>query len=206
MSRDLSVPPFFPAYFDHRKGRYLMETKHGWAQFSKEDLQLYLLNLDLVASRAKGEISDIEWQILRIQTHNKIDHAGPVAGHKKGLVTMGGSRVLVTQSYEDLVPVNTPWPLLSEFLTALSDRINPKQKPIFFSWCQGYLKALRAGIFMPGQALVLAGPHQCGKSFLQNRLTRLFGGRSANPWPYLSEATEFNSELFGAEHLQVEDP
>jgi len=206
MPKDLTLPPTFPAYYDHRRGNYLIDSRHGWTQLSKEDLLLHMRSQGYDHNRANGELSLLEVELLKLQIHNKIDFSGSVAGHKKGIVTMGGSRVLVTQGYREIIPVRKPWPLFEQFLVNLFDRIDKAQKPIFYSWCQVYLRSLHANIFMPGQALVLAGPHKCGKSFLQNLLTHLFGGRSANPWPYMSGSTEFNSELCAAEHLQVEDP
>jgi len=51
----------------------------------------------------------------------------------------------------------------------------------------------------------LAGPIGCGKSLLQNLFTVILGGRSAKPYRYMRGGTEFNAELFGAEHLIIED-
>ena len=44
-----------------------------------------------------------------------------------------------------------------------------------------------------------------GKSRLQNLITPLLGGRVANPYHYMTGKSNFNSELFGAEHLMIED-
>ena len=52
---------------------------------------------------------------------------------------------------------------------------------------------------------MLAGPRDCGKSLLQSLLTILFGGRSAKPYRYMTGETSFNADLFGAEHLVIED-
>jgi hypothetical protein len=40
---------------------------------------------------------------------------------------------------------------------------------------------------------------------LQNLFTLIFGGRSAKPYRYMSGGTQFNADLFGAEHLMIED-
>ncbi len=55
------------------------------------------------------------------------------------------------------------------------------------------------------QLLVLAGIHDCGKSLLQNLITLIFGGRAARPYQFMSGLTPFNSDLFEAEHLMIED-
>jgi hypothetical protein len=51
----------------------------------------------------------------------------------------------------------------------------------------------------------IAGPRNSGKSLLQNLFTVILGGRVAKPYRYMSGRTDFNGELFGAEHLMVED-
>lgn len=56
--------------------------------------------------------------------------------------------------------------------------------------------------------MIFAGPGDAGKSRLQHQLiTGLLGGqgRSADPGPYLFGRTDFNNELFGAEHLMMEE-
>jgi hypothetical protein len=51
----------------------------------------------------------------------------------------------------------------------------------------------------------MAGPRDSGKSLLQNLITEMLGGRAAKPYRYMSGKTTFNADLFGAEHLMVED-
>jgi hypothetical protein len=51
----------------------------------------------------------------------------------------------------------------------------------------------------------MAGPHDCGKSLLQNIITLLLGGRMAKPYQFMMGGTPFNYDLFAAEHLMIED-
>jgi hypothetical protein len=53
--------------------------------------------------------------------------------------------------------------------------------------------------------MILVGPAECGKSLLQNLLTVIFGGREAKPYKFMTDATRFNSNLAGAEHLRIGD-
>ena len=53
--------------------------------------------------------------------------------------------------------------------------------------------------------MAFVGPADCGKSLLQNLMTDIFGGRSAKPHAFMSGATNFNGDLFCAEHLMIED-
>jgi hypothetical protein len=79
------------------------------------------------------------------------------------------------------------------------------QTPYFWGWLAWAYQSLRAGTFYPGQALAIAGPRECGKSLLQQLITVILGGRAAKPYQYMVGATPFNSDLFWAEHLAVED-
>jgi hypothetical protein len=79
------------------------------------------------------------------------------------------------------------------------------QADYVYGWLKVALEYLRENKRGPGQALVLAGEHDTGKSLIQNLFTRLLGGRSAKPYRYMTEQTSFNSELFAAEHLMIED-
>jgi hypothetical protein len=79
------------------------------------------------------------------------------------------------------------------------------QRPHLFGWLKLALQSLRAGIWSPGQVIAFAGPVGSGKSLLQGIITEVFGGRAAKPYLYMTGSTTFNADLFGAEHLMVED-
>ena len=85
-----------------------------------------------------------------------------------------------------------------------SNMLGP-QTDYVYGWLKVALEYLRENKRGPGQALVLAGEHDTGKSLIQNLFTQLLGGRSAKPYRYMTEQTSFNSELFAAEHLVIED-
>jgi hypothetical protein len=70
---------------------------------------------------------------------------------------------------------------------------------------QRSVRSLRAGEITQAQALVLAGEHNSGKTTLTKLVTKALGGRYAAPLAYMSGASEFNAELFGAECLVVDD-
>jgi hypothetical protein len=75
----------------------------------------------------------------------------------------------------------------------------------FYGWVKISYTAFCARKFQPGQALSLAGPIECGKSLVQSLITEILGGRSAKAVMFLQGRTDFNGELFGAEHLIMED-
>jgi hypothetical protein len=66
-------------------------------------------------------------------------------------------------------------------------------------------ESLRSHNPRPGQAIALIGEKDCGKSLLQSLITESLGSRVARPYLYMSGQTSFNGNLFGSEHLAIED-
>ncbi|MGB8168117.1 MAG: hypothetical protein WCF18_11540 [Chthoniobacteraceae bacterium] len=156
-------------------------------------------------------LSDLDDVLNRVQKEQNVKYAGPLAGHPAGLQQIQNQNVLVTEGPRLIEPVEGPWPTLQALLRGL---LVPDgevewgaelQLKVLYSWLKVTLISLRARKRRPGQALVMAGPPSCGKSLVQNLLTKLFGGRSAKPYQFMSAGTQFNSELFTAEHLMIED-
>lgn len=85
------------------------------------------------------------------------------------------------------------------------------QGVILYSWLKlamevYYRRAAGEDVSRNGQALVIAGPPAGGKSLLQQYvITPLLGGRMGKPEGVLTGKTDFNKELFAAEHLAVAD-
>ena len=103
-------------------------------------------------------------------------------------------------------PAPGEFPIIRQLLDGLLGQKEPKQRLYFDCWLKIGVEALRNSSNRPGQALVLAGPKDCGKSFVQNHIiTPLLGGRMAKPYLYFCGATPFNGELLEAVHLIIED-
>jgi hypothetical protein len=83
------------------------------------------------------------------------------------------------------------------------ERFNQQQ--YVWAWLKIAFETLRDKSWRGGPAMALAGPRDCGKSLLQNLFTLILGGRAAKPYKYMSGGTQFNADLFGAEHLAIED-
>ena len=149
-----------------------------------------------------GEIiSPLDTNLIELQTKFDVAYAGPLAGHTVGVCEISGNRILVSSSPKLIIPKQGNWPLLQTFL----DNLLGDLTKYLFGWLKIAMGALRSGQWNPGQALVLAGPAGCGKSLLQMLITEMLGGRVAKPYRYMRDKTEFNGELFGAEHLMIED-
>ena len=109
-------------------------------------------------------------------------------------------------------PKKGEWPIVKQLIDGrlnLEPEGGADQTPFFHGWNKASLESLLAGPgnFRPGQCCIFAGPRDCGKSRLQHQvITGLFGGRSADPGPYLFGRTDFNGEWLEGEHLLMEDP
>jgi hypothetical protein len=150
-------------------------------------------------------LSPADALILETQQQRSVDYAGPLAGYRVGVHQIGCQNILVTESPRLIAPVAGDWPTLDSLLTGLFMDEVGDQRPYFNGWVKVALDTLHRGVRRPGQALAMAGPHDCGKSLLQNLVTILLGGRQAKPYQYMTGGSPFNADLFGAEHLMIED-
>ena len=133
-----------------------------------------------------------------------VDFALSISGTKAGVYDLPGGRVLVRESPRLIEPDYNAhdFTTINDFLTALLGEGSIR----FCCWLKIALEALRAGERRPGQALIIIGPPDCGKSRIQHQIiTPILAGRSADPKSYFFGRTDFNAELIGAEHLLIEE-
>jgi len=133
-------------------------------------------------------------------------YAGALAGWREGYYEDDAERTrfLVTREAKLVEPVEGDWPTIYKTLDGLLG-LHQDQLPVFMLWMGVAYRALAEEQHAPGQALICAGPSNCGKNLFQDLITRCLGGRSANPALYMSGRSDFNEELFGAEHLMMSD-
>lgn len=194
-------------YYDHQQKHYWRQDALGnWMQVNEMGVARKLRTQGIRDKAGKGEISTpMDHVLVEIQANNVIHYSAPLAGHQKGVQTIHRRRILVTESPRLIEPVPGEWPLLAKILENMLDDPIRDQRPYFLGWLKVAVEALHAKKIRPGQALALAGPKNCGKSLWQNLITELLGGRVAKPYAYMTGRTSFNSELFAAEHLMIED-
>lgn len=200
-------PACAEVYYDSRGGNYWYRIKNRFLNLSASDIKMHLRTEGFRDDQYYHGLDELTWQLYSAQTNRVVDYAGPLAGHRVGLArTNSGKAILVTQEpagvYDDL-PEKFDRP---EWFIAFLEELLPDEQWIWFShWLRIALESLRAGDFRQGQVPILAGESGCGKSLLQNIVTEVLGGRSANPWAYMM-GSQFNYSLAGAEHWQIEDP
>jgi hypothetical protein len=197
----------FTAYYDFARKCYWTTNARGeFIEITETSARRYLKDAGYCPrAPLDAYISDLDKKLIEIQRECDVAFAGPLAGHPKGLEEFSGRRILVTESPRFVQPVPGEWLLISALIVGLFEDPVRDQCPYVLGWLKIAIEALMAGQIRPGQILVIAGPRDSGKSLFQNLCTEMLGGRAAKPFRYMSGATPFNGELFGAEHLLIED-
>jgi len=196
------------AYFDPNGGGsyWAKDNREVWIRLDVSDIKRRLKNMGYRSQVAENEsISQIDKIILELQNRRTVDYAGPLAGYDQGILEYRGKRILISDSPKFIEPVKGDWPTFKTFLEHLLDAENCDQIIYFNGWMKVALEAERAHEPRPGQAVVFTGEKDCGKSLLQSLITELLGNRMARPYLFMSGQTPFNGNLFGAEHLAIED-
>ena len=147
---------------------------------------------------------------IKMQTINTRDvhFTGSLAGHRPGFYEANGVRFLVTEGPNIITPIAGDWSTIRRLVLNLlgaDPHHGEKQVTTFFYWMRSGFESVANGQWRPSQILALAGPVGCGKSLLQRLITEVLGGRAADAFRYLNGGTEFNREMFGAEHLFIDD-
>ena len=185
--------------------KYHVRGRDGcFDSMSEESIKLRLRSMGLSTKVSKkADLSPVEVCLLAYQTNNKADAFGSLSGHRPGLFEMGGRRFLVTDDARPTKPSPGEWPTLNALLTQL---FGEEQLPFFIGWLRQARRSVSGTTMLPGHVVVLCGRHGIGKSFLQSQvITPMIGGRQTCPFDYMAGVSNFNGELFGADHLAVED-
>lgn len=206
--------PVEPVYDASGGAFFIPDEKGDWIPVSEASIKRLLRKqgypTEAEKNRAAVKNPDAEsWTtvedvLCETQMCRNVRYAGPLAGHSPGLKEQGGSKILVTQAPTIIEPKEGRAPLIQAVIHGLLGH-DPRQVEVFLAWLKIAIESIRAAMLMPGQSVVLAGPAGCGKSLLQALITELLGGRAAKAFRYMSGATAFNGDLFGAEHLMIED-
>lgn len=224
MSADLETKADKPRefFYDLMRGRYwTQDDRQVWISQSMTEVTP-LLELAGFDPRAPVQNpKSVERQLLKLRMEKNVDYAGPLAGYQMGQYTVLGNRLLVTTSPRLIEPKKGDWPVLRKLMENLfteseeeraarvqesgDERPCIDQLPYVLGWLRIGLQSLYANKRHPGQALVLAGDRDCGKSLFQSILTEIFGGRGSKPYKAMTDSTNFNGDMFTAEHLIIGD-
>ncbi len=203
----------------HFDGRDYWRLVGGvWRQVARVDVGLHLQSRGLSDRVPKGKtISDVGEVMVHIQNQNRVDGASAFVNYAPGVITIAGRKFLNTTnlvhvSYADIIPTSFReqcphiWELLEGFFAGETEEERRMALATFLAWNQRSLVSFDTHTPMMGQALFICGPVHNGKTLINTRLlTPLLGGRSSNPWDYISGLTAFNSENFESFLLAIND-
>jgi len=203
------TPPNYQAYYEAKNAGvyYYPDASGNWTSVNESGIKRYLMIERRISAKKYGkEYSSLDLALHDLQTHYHVGYAGKLAGYPAGIRWQNGERILVTNGPTLIEPVPGEFSIIAGFLDGLLAQEQAEQRTYFDCWLKIGVEALRNCDNRPGQALVLAGPKDCGKSFIQNHIiTPLLGGRMAKPYLHFCGATPFNGELLEAVHLMIED-
>jgi hypothetical protein len=194
-------------YYDKFRKEYAIKNKRGcWLSLTESQIKKELQFKGISNIKDKNEnVSEVDQRLIKIRDEFDVDYIGGLAGYRSGFYEMNGTRILVTDEPRIITPVQGDCSIIHSIFTNLLTDNQFEQLPYFYGWLKIGYNSLASGMFRPGQALVIAGERDCGKSLAQKIITLIFGGRSAKPYAYMSGRTDFNGEMFSSEHLTIED-
>lgn len=195
-------------YYDTARKEYLWPRPDGsgWLTQTETQIKRHLQAAGYDRQVRKGEnVSPLDKAIIELQLNCAVAYSGPLAGYKAGVYFMQGKLILVTASPVLVTPAPGEWPTIRHLRESLLADPDHDQAGMLDAWLKVMLHALYDGPPRAGQAFALCGPKNCGKSLLQNLLTIIIGGRAAKPYQFALGESGFNSDLFHAEHLMIED-
>jgi hypothetical protein len=179
-------------------------TEH-WIDINKGSIGAHLRANGCSQRIPKSSTMSVSDAVLQyVETANRITGSGSVAGYQPGVFDFPEGRYAVTSGFS-LPEPGDPDPYIGTLIRRmLMDE--PDAYDVLMGWLQRFYISLRDGVDAPGQILALLGPPGTGKTWLINRvIARLFGGRIAKPFTWLSGETRFNDDVVGAEVQVVDD-
>jgi hypothetical protein len=171
----------------------------------KDQLLLELKAANFSSKPKKNQVlTEIEQAVLAISNHNRVDEIAPVVFSSERIVEHNGHRILNSASIEPIEPADDGDPALWPFMNVwLSQMFIPAYgitgpRPAtdyLFAWIKRFYLAVLNRKFSQGQALLLVGPTNKGKSLLSNKVISAMVGGLADASEYLSGQTKFNKDL-----------
>ena len=195
------LPKSAIVYDSQKRTWYTTDSSGKWININQDSVERRLVAAGFTRDKMTDG-SSMEKEMTRIQDEQNVSYVGPLAGWPVGIHKHSDDRFLVTKAARPLTTKDIQCDMLIEICEAA---LGEEQ----FDWFKGYIRtrrdAIRNRIFTPSPVAIFAGPAHSYKSFMQLLITELLGGRMARPWRYMSGQTSFNGDLYGAEHLCIED-
>lgn len=196
-------------YYDAGTSKYASNgSTVGWLLLGVEDCRRRLAERGLSTTCPKGQtISEADRALLAIQKTRSVDGCFAAFFRPEEVVAVNQRRFLNTSRLSLFAPHPEPHPdpdgcsWLMEFLDLLFD----DQLPYYIAWLAHYYRSCLAGRPIRGLSLFIAGPPNCGKTFLNNAIHRQIFGAAGEATRFLTGEDQFNSGLFACPIWTVDD-
>lgn len=188
-------------------GKSFFKVLNGMSvSIPKDQLILELRAANFSTKPKKGQnLSEMDNAILAISNQNRVDEIAPVVFSKDRIVIHNGHRILNSASISPVEPDEDGdpalWPFINGWLSQMfSTARDSSGKPrpatdYLYAWLKRFYSAVLDRQFCQGQALLLVGPTNKGKSLLSNKVISAMVGGLADASDYLSGQTKFNKDL-----------
>jgi hypothetical protein len=140
----------------------------------------------------------------QIVKDHRVDFVGELAGYPPGEHTVNGTKILISRGYKLIEPSpGDP----SFILTFFREFLPHGQDCYAHTWLLDRYEGLRhPEKYTPGQALIIGGKTNDGKTLFKRRILRpLLGGRGTDAISYLIGDDGWNDDLAKAELWEVDD-
>lgn len=188
--------------------KYYKDIKGIPSQVPEKQVLLELKRAGFSPRVRRGQpLSEIEAAILTIQNESRIDEVAPVVFSKEKVVVCNSHRILNSANLHPVEPASDgdpkKWPFIHKWLGQLFN--TEEALDYFYAWMQRFYLAVYNKQEAQGQALLLVGPTNKGKSLLSNRVISALVGGFADASEYLSGQTNFNKDLARVASWVIDD-
>jgi 5S rRNA maturation endonuclease (ribonuclease M5) len=196
-------------FYNLQRGQFLIPANGEWIPLNDSRTAVHFKKLGFSEfTKDSLGVSVLESAMQRVVMEKNVSYAGAVAGYWPGAHEICGKRVLVTNAPRLIEPKPGKWETIQKLLEEYcADEEHSKQQwNLLHGWVLSAYQSLLDKTFRPALGLVLCGKGDSGKSFLQkNVIVPIMGGRTANPYAWLTGKTNFNEDLLAAECLTIDD-
>jgi hypothetical protein len=191
-----------------KDGTYFMPMKSGedWREIGERELRRSLKDEGVRQKAGEDErLSEAERVFEYVSNFRTVDFNGPLAGHKAGVhYSKEGLPFIVKGGPKLIVPKKGDASLIWQILKPRFEDEEGPQLDYFLLWLRRGVEPLYNGTRRKGPMLILTGPNDCGKSFIQDHIiTPIFGGRYFDPTDFFKNDSGFNKHMMASEHLAI---
>ena len=179
-----------------------------WREMGKGDVTRYMKIAGLNSKPLDDDRISQQELILEYVCNRRLVHfAAPLAGYYPGVhYSNEGKPFIVLDGPAVPRPEEGDWSLIEKVLTTRLDNSVGPQYELFKLWLKRGVEPLLSGNRRKGPILILAGPNDCGKTFiLHHVVTAVLGGREFDPTDYFKSEQGFNKGMMSSESLVMNE-